>query len=30
MPEVEVSEETRKLFDTRFNGFTMSQGYIVG
>ena len=30
VPEEEVSEETRKLFDTRFNGFTMSQGYLVG
>ena len=28
--EREVSEETRKLFDKRFNGFTMQQGYIVG
>ena len=30
VPEEDVCKETRKLFDTRFNVFTMSQGYIVG
>lgn len=30
VPGGDVSEETRKLFDTRFNVFIMSQGCIVG
>ena len=28
--EEDVSEETRKLFDKRFNAFVMERGYIVG
>lgn len=28
--ESEVSQETRQLFDKRFNAFTMKRGYIVG
>lgn len=30
VPEKEVSEDTRKLFDKRFNVYPMDQGYIVG
>lgn len=30
VPEKDVSDRTRKLFDERFNVFAMSRGYIVG
>ena len=30
VPEQDVSDRTRKLFDNRFNAFAMSRGYVVG